>query len=236
MTKAIVNSIFPQGTTTRMFIGMLRQSPIGFLIAVWRSLIASRLINRRFLPLCCVVFPGVSLTVHRHASATVSMGGRLIVRPFLAGQGRSRVLLSAQSSFHLGGDFEIGQGVVLHAAARASLSLRGRDQSSGSGISADTIVMAEKCLAIGSDVIVAWGCTITDSDWHPIEGVEQASSTVIEDDVWLGQGVTILKGARIPKGCIVGAGSVVCAAKYPEKCLIAGVPGAVKRENVTWRR
>ena len=236
MIKAMVNSIFPEGTTTRMFVEILRHSPIYFVVAVWRSFIASRLINRRFLPLSCVVFPGVSLAVHRHSSATVSMRGRLIVRPFLAGQGQSRVLLSAQCLFQLEGDFEIGQGVVLHVAAGASLSLGGRDRSSASGISADTIVMAERSLAIGRDVIVAWGCMITDSDWHLIEGAERALPTVIGDDVWLAQGVSVLKGAQIPRGCIVGAGSVVGAREYPERCLIVGAPAVVKRENVTWRR
>lgn len=42
-------------------------------------------------------------------------------------------------------------------------------------------------------------------DKHP----ENDKDVVIEDDVWIGMGVIILKGVRIGKGAIVGAGSIV---------------------------
>jgi acetyltransferase-like isoleucine patch superfamily enzyme len=35
------------------------------------------------------------------------------------------------------------------------------------------------------------------------------ANVYIEDDVWLGTGVTILKGVRIGEGAVVGAGSVI---------------------------
>ena len=50
---------------------------------------------------------------------------------------------------------------------------------------------------------------------------------VIGNDVWLGAGVTILKGSNIGDGCIVAAGAVVLRGHYPERSLIAGNPATV---------
>jgi acetyltransferase-like isoleucine patch superfamily enzyme len=44
----------------------------------------------------------------------------------------------------------------------------------------------------------------------------------IEDDVWIGAGVTILDGCTIGKGCVIGAGSVVTRSLEPYS-IVAGV-------------
>lgn len=49
----------------------------------------------------------------------------------------------------------------------------------------------------------------------------------IGDDVWLGAGATILKGAHIGEGCIVASGAVVLKGNYPARSLIAGNPAVV---------
>jgi len=53
---------------------------------------------------------------------------------------------------------------------------------------------------------------------------------VIGDDVWLGVGTTVLDGARIGKGAIVGAGSVVTR-EIPAGCIAIGVPARVIGER-----
>lgn len=56
-------------------------------------------------------------------------------------------------------------------------------------------------------------------DWnYPSEPI------VIGDDVWVGAGATILKGAKIGDGCIIAAGAVVLKGEYPSGSLIAGNP------------
>lgn len=40
-------------------------------------------------------------------------------------------------------------------------------------------------------------------------GRDKLKRTIVEDDVWIGSGVTILSGVRIGFGAVVGAGSVV---------------------------
>ena len=44
--------------------------------------------------------------------------------------------------------------------------------------------------------------------WSGLPGVSSAS-IVIEDDVWISFGVTILKGVRIGKGSVIAANSIV---------------------------
>ena len=46
----------------------------------------------------------------------------------------------------------------------------------------------------------------------------------IEDDVWIGCNVTILKGVRIGRGSVVGAGSVVVKS-IPPYTIHVGSPG-----------
>jgi acetyltransferase-like isoleucine patch superfamily enzyme len=46
---------------------------------------------------------------------------------------------------------------------------------------------------------------------------------VIEDDVWIGSHVAILKGVRLGHGCIVAAGAVVTA-DVPPFTVVGGVP------------
>jgi len=48
----------------------------------------------------------------------------------------------------------------------------------------------------------------------------------IEDDVWVGAGVVILKGVTLHTGCVVAAGAVVTC-DVPEYAVAAGVPARV---------
>lgn len=50
--------------------------------------------------------------------------------------------------------------------------------------------------------------------------------TVIEDNVWIGDNVSILPGVHIGKGCIVGANSVVTK-DIPPYCVVGGIPAKI---------
>ena len=51
---------------------------------------------------------------------------------------------------------------------------------------------------------------------------------IVEDDVWIGRGATILSGVRIGKGAVVGAGAVVTR-DVPPDSIVAGNPARVVR-------
>ncbi|RFA25156.1 hypothetical protein CAI21_19880 [Alkalilimnicola ehrlichii] len=49
---------------------------------------------------------------------------------------------------------------------------------------------------------------------------------IIEDDVWIGNNCIVLKGVRIGRGAIVGAGAVVTK-DVPAYCIVGGNPARV---------
>ena len=70
---------------------------------------------------------------------------------------------------------------------------------------------------------------ITDYDWHlddPRAGVSKP--VFIDDNVWLGVNVTVLKGVTIGKNSVIGAGSVVTK-NIPANVIAGGNPCVVIR-------
>ena len=61
---------------------------------------------------------------------------------------------------------------------------------------------------------------------------EQDQPIVIEDDVWCGANVTILKGVTIGRGSVVAAGAVVTKS-FPPYSVIGGVPAKLLRHRFT---
>lgn len=51
----------------------------------------------------------------------------------------------------------------------------------------------------------------------------------IGDGTWVGANATILGGANIGKGCVLGAGCLVLKGDYPDNSLLVGIPAKVKR-------
>lgn len=86
-------------------------------------------------------------------------------------------------------------------------------------------------IIIGRDVMMGPNVTIFGSKHNfdrtdiPMiaQGVTNAESSVIEDDVWIGSHAIILPGVRLQKGTIVGAGAVVTKT-FPPYSVIGGNP------------
>jgi acetyltransferase-like isoleucine patch superfamily enzyme len=110
-----------------------------------------------------------------------------------------------------------------------------------------TEIWAMESIEIGDRVLIAHDCNIHDGTAHSADPVERhehyrhiiqkghpttkagipgvsSAPVIIEDDVWISFGVTILRGVRIGRGSIIAAGSVVTQ-DVP--------PGVVYRNRVT---
>lgn len=108
---------------------------------------------------------------------------------------------------------------------------------SDTGISGATICAADS-VQIGNECLIGANVTIVDTDFHPIDsnnrryntdwGKIESSPVVIEDNVFVGAGALILKGVRIGKNSVVGAGSVVTK-NIPENSIVAGNPAKAIR-------
>ncbi|HTL80353.1 MAG TPA: acyltransferase [Bacteroidia bacterium] len=84
-------------------------------------------------------------------------------------------------------------------------------------LNSGTVLYCGNGITIGNKVLIAANCTLAPVN-HGIKKelaisdqpfMESRGGIVIEDDVWLGANVTVLDGARIRRGCVVGAGSLV---------------------------
>lgn len=79
-----------------------------------------------------------------------------------------------------------------------------------------------------TDLIGRYIIDITDNDKLP----ENDAPVVIEDDVWCGANVTILKGVTIGRGSVVAAGAVVTK-PFPPYSIIGGVPAKLLKMRFT---
>ncbi len=95
----------------------------------------------------------------------------------------------------------------------------------------------EKNIFIGDDGMFSTGVEIVVSDSHLIfdcksfNRLNYAKSVYIGDHVWLGRQVSVMKGAQIGSGAIVGAHSVVTK-KIPSNTSWAGIPAKQKGTDV----
>ncbi|MEQ9880385.1 acyltransferase [Pectobacterium aroidearum] len=120
-------------------------------------------------------------------------------------------------------------------------------------INAGTKLISRTGIDIGNNVTIAWGCTIYDHNSHSLsylsrrKDIEKQLSDyrsgknfihskdwstvksrkiIIEDDAWIGFGVTILNGVTIGEGAIVSAMSVVRDNVEPWT-IVAGNPAVI---------
>jgi acetyltransferase-like isoleucine patch superfamily enzyme len=183
-------------------------------------------------------FHGIlNFRIIKGSSSFIKIKGRLIIEPWLNGNGRTSVILSEYSSLKINGDFIIGDDVRIYLSKGAELVIGGKYKESGSGITAKSVVMVNKRVEIGKDCLIAWNTFITDCDWHAIEGKPSSQETMIADKVWLGVGASVLKGANISRDSIITSYSVVLRGDYPRSCLIAGNPARVVKSLIPeWHR
>ena len=111
-------------------------------------------------------------------------------------------------------------------------------------IDEDTYIAPSVCIAGPGDIHIAKNCMIAShcgiyANNHvftdlllPIrqQGVTR-EGIIIEDDCWLGHGVTVLDGVTIGRGSIIGAGAVV-SKDIPPYSIAVGVPAKVIKRRV----
>lgn len=98
------------------------------------------------------------------------------------------------------------------------------------------VICAARQIVIGDWVTVGANTTIVDTDFHPLQPEHRrlqpqeaaVAPVVIEDEAFIGMNCLILKGVRLGRGCVIGAGSVVTR-DVPPGAVAAGNPAQVIR-------
>ena len=122
----------------------------------------------------------------------------------------------------------IGRGAVLTVGSFANLTI-----GKNSYVTDGSQIAAQNSISIGDNCAISFGVTIIDDDGHGFGLPPYSAPIVIEDNVWIGCNVTILKGVTIGEGSVIAAGAVVTKS-CPPHSLMAGVPAKVIREGVNW--
>lgn len=124
-----------------------------------------------------------------------------------------------------------GNGLVrLHARGKSAVIRIGPETKFSNNVQ----LFAEKGITMGARCLVGDAVMIIDSDFHDLSpesrhaGAGVAEPVVIEDNVFIGSRVIILKGVTIGRDSVIGAGSVVTRS-IPPRTVAAGNPAKVLR-------
>ena len=157
--------------------------------------------------------------------------GRLWLNVPLLCDGTGRVSIGAEVTIGYALAPIIGDGA-------ARLQARGADACIAVGantfLSNNVQVIAERSVTIGSRCLIGDAVLIMDSDFHDLSAAgrhhhpAETAPVVLEDNVFIGSRVIILKGVTIGKDSVIGAGSVVVRS-IPPGVVAAGNPAKVIR-------
>lgn len=129
-------------------------------------------------------------------------------------------------------NIQLGRGVVVQRRSVLAARQGGRlIIGSNSRIGSDAVISVGQEVRLGSKVLVAARCYISDINHNFSDGrmpiMDQRSTeprpVYIGDGCWLGIQVCIMPGVTLGANCVVGANSVVTRS-FPERSVVGGVP------------
>jgi acetyltransferase-like isoleucine patch superfamily enzyme len=161
----------------------------------------------------------------------IRSGSNLILEDFV------QINALSEKGVTFGRNVTIGKGAII--ACTGVIANRGTGIEIGdySAVGAQSFIGCQGGVKIGSNVIMGPGVRIF-SENHNYEDItipirlqgEKRKGVVIEDDCWVGSGVTILDGVTIGTGTLIAAGSVVVK-DIPSYSVVAGIPAKVLKNR-----
>jgi acetyltransferase-like isoleucine patch superfamily enzyme len=146
-----------------------------------------------------------------------------------------RAILNIKGELIFLGSAHIGCGSIIHVAKKSKLIL-----GDNFAISACSTINCYKQISFGKDIQFSWDCLVMDCDTHTIYDelqniMNEPKEISFGDHIWIGCGVTILKGANIPSNCVIAAHSVVTSKQYEASSIIAGSPSKSVKKIGGWK-
>jgi len=140
----------------------------------------------------------------------------------------------------------LGDRVRVHAWTTFNIEPDGSVEVGDDTVLVGATLLCAGRIRIGRGVVVSYGVTIADCDFHPIDPAArrldaEANAPAadrsrrpplvprpveIGDDAWIGIGAIVLKGVRIGRGARIGAGAVVTG-DVADGVTVAGNPARV---------
>lgn len=146
---------------------------------------------------------------------------------------RSRAIWCVTGCVAFGGRVDIGHGVKINVHDSGELVF-----GENFIVNAETSIVCRKQIVFGRKNLISWQCMITDTDFHTMwqhgERINDDQPVCFGERVWVGMRVTILKGAKIANGAVIGAGSIVSQHLDNENCVYAGNPAKIVKDDINW--
>lgn len=131
---------------------------------------------------------------------------------------------------------------VPHLPANSALAMRFVSSRFGKNVYVNSnSTWIDTCtITVGARTLIGPNCSFY-SGTHPLDprirngtrGPELGKPIVIEEDCWLGGGVTVLAGITIGKGSTVGAGSIVTRDVPPFSCVVGNPARLLKKIDIS---
>ena len=109
----------------------------------------------------------------------------------------------------------------------------------GFDMKARSTIISDHEIKFGDHVLISWDCLFMDTDMHVIRDekgrrINDTCPVCVGNDVWIGCRTTILKGANIADGDVIGAGSIIRHRLSNRNCVY--INEAPVRGNIHWEK
>lgn len=148
--------------------------------------------------------------------------------------GKEKCVLNIEGLIEFNGRAKIGAGSKIAVGPNGRLIFGNNFK-----ITSNTSIACFKEIEFGKDCLLSWDILIMDTDAHTIfnsdrEKINYDKKIEIGNRVWIGTRSMILKGAKIPSNCVIGANSLIASEYCQSNSIILGNPSKIIKNEITW--
>lgn len=203
-----------------------------FVILVYRSL----QIFRGFFKRLSMNYSGVLFFCGRFV--VIEHGYQIKSRANLIFEDFVSINALSENGISFGRNVTIGKGAIITCTGVIANKGVGIAIGDYSAVGAQSFLGGQGGIRIGNNVIMGPGVRIF-SENHNYDDIsipirlqgESRKGVIIEDDCWVGAGVTILDGVTVGTGSLIAAGSVVTKS-IPSFSVVCGVPARIIKNRL----
>ena len=183
------------------------------------------------------IYPYRGTSIHIETNAEIVLNGdfRFNARQDDGLKARSYLSMHENSRLMVGGFVTLSHGSLIRVNQNGILEFMGKVTAN-----INLTIVCEQRIRIGDDTMMGHDVIIYDSDYHPIEYLNEefcthTSPVYIGDHVWIGTRAMIMKGSNIGSGSIIGANAYFTGI-VPANTLVSCIPSRTVMRNVKWAR
>ena len=199
----------------------------------FRKNIQSNILKRAYFRTSSYSVVDISRSATMILKAPFVIGGKRIKGSHL----ETRLLIEDGAQVEIGSPFGIMYGSDVEIFKNAKFKVAESEFTTSGGTNINFTMICSNSIEIGYHVMMGRNVTIRDNNgghYLSMQGYKESQPVKIGNHVWLCEGCTIMPGAKIGDGAIIGAGSVVYG-KIPPNCLVSGNPAKVVQTNTFWK-